>query len=111
MITLKPDALPSQHLPPKSTFKIKISKKDNSKEIRVEEIKVKEEKDKDAPKEKIKQVRLISICHLAYTTNSLFEPTVYKTLKNFRVLSCKMNYCVRPVFPHLCYLRHFSDAL
>ncbi|XP_072383647.1 uncharacterized protein row isoform X2 [Diabrotica undecimpunctata] len=41
---LKTEAVPNMNLPPKSTFKIKISKKDNSKQIKVEEIKVKEEK-------------------------------------------------------------------
>uniref|UniRef100_A0A6P7F2W9 Uncharacterized protein LOC114324247 isoform X3 n=1 Tax=Diabrotica virgifera virgifera TaxID=50390 RepID=A0A6P7F2W9_DIAVI len=41
---LKSEAVPNMNLPPKSTFKIKISKKDNSKHIKVEEIKVKEEK-------------------------------------------------------------------
>lgn len=44
---LKTEVVPSQNLPEKSTFKIKISKKDNSKEVKVEEVKVKEEKDKD----------------------------------------------------------------
>ncbi|CAH2017978.1 unnamed protein product [Acanthoscelides obtectus] len=43
---LQPEAVPSINLPLKSTFKIKISKKDNNKELKVEEVKVKEEKDK-----------------------------------------------------------------
>ncbi|XP_074038344.1 relative of woc isoform X2 [Leptinotarsa decemlineata] len=51
---LKNEAVPSLNLPPKSTFKIKISKKDNnSKEIKVEEVKVKEEKDKEKEKSRM----------------------------------------------------------
>lgn len=42
---LKTEVVPSLSLPEKSTFKIKISKKDNSKEVKVEEVKVKEEKE------------------------------------------------------------------
>lgn len=44
---LKTEVVPSLNLPEKSTFKIKISKKDNSKEVKVEEVKVKEEKDRE----------------------------------------------------------------
>lgn len=41
---LKNEAVPNLLLPQKSTFKIKISKKDSGKQIKVEEVKVKEEK-------------------------------------------------------------------
>lgn len=44
---LKTEVVPSLNLPEKSTFKIKISKKDNSKEVKVEEVKVKEEKERE----------------------------------------------------------------
>lgn len=44
---LKTEVVPSLNLPEKSTFKIKISKKDNNKELKVEEVKVKEEKDRE----------------------------------------------------------------
>ncbi|XP_056629801.1 uncharacterized protein LOC130440571 [Diorhabda sublineata] len=52
---LKSEVVPNLQLPQKSTFKIKISKKDNAKQIKVEEVKVKEEKIEKLEKpEKIK---------------------------------------------------------
>lgn len=57
---LKSETVPSLHLPEKSTFKIKISKKDNSKEVKVEEVKVKDEKVK-VKEEKVEKNEKVGI--------------------------------------------------
>ncbi|KAJ8968806.1 hypothetical protein NQ317_009569 [Molorchus minor] len=56
---LKPNAIPSKNLPEKSTFKIKISKKNNDQKIKIEEVKLEEENPETKVKMPKKQVEIL----------------------------------------------------